>query len=798
MKRPIMPLSIGFGIGILAAYYVDIQSMFLSTLLTLILIYSYREAVNNKGIFVYVVLLMVVLGALNVNSNYNKSLYDFVNKEASFSGVVDSIEKNENGTRYRFALKLVDATIVDEKVLLSFYENTDFQLGQSIRLKGELKIPSENTNPLLFNYRRYLLGKNIEFQLIGNVKTIERLDYSVSLKYELQRYFYNRVETQFSGLKTQNANTIKGLILGANNNQDKGEYDKYKELGIAHILAISGLHIGIIAGFFIFIFSIIGFKRKYNFFLTLLILWIYGFLIGFPPSTLRALIMFTTIIASKLWNKPYDFLNILAFSFIISLTINPFWIFSIGFQLSYIATVSLGLILPKLKELFYPYKSNIADSFLSVLAVNIGIFPVQSFYFNEFPIYTFIANILILPIATINLILGFLNLATDIFVPILDLFLTVQSLIVDYMYKLPIRTFYLSSLEIGEIIVYYILVMVVFKIKKLQLISKTIKKTIFVSLLFLLLVISIDEFKPSVLEIDFIDIGQGDSMLIKKDSIQYLIDTGGSAFGTFDVGERILLPYLVKTGNRDLEGVIITHFDKDHYGALASLINNITIDKVLVGSEIPDLDLKQKLEESKIPVSKLIKDSRITIDKDVRLEVIYPDKDARRSKKENDNSLVILLKAYDKRILFTGDIESPIEEKLVSQGIQTVDILKIPHHGSKTSSTSEFISMLSPRISIISVGRNNSYNHPSEEVIQRLQSFDSKIYRTDTMGLIKVKIDKKRIEIEPYYGPLYRENIIKIFDEYLVIIIVSIVYMLMAYLSVNEYNRLEDLYIELQ
>lgn len=323
MKRPILPLGIGFGIGILSAYYMSFKSSFLSLLLIIILIYSYRKVLKNKNIFVHVVVLMVVLGALNVNSNYNIDLYNFANKEASFSGMIDSIEKNENGYKYRFILKSVNDTITSEKLMLSFYENVNLELGQKIELNGEIKIPSENTNPFLFNYRRYLLGKNIEFQLIGNSKTIKIIDNKIDLKYILQRSFYKRVDNQFSNLKAENADTIKGLILGASNNQDRDEYQKYKELGIAHILAISGLHIGIIAGFFIYILSIIGIKRRYNFLISLLILWVYGFLIGFPPSTLRALIMFTTIIMSKLWNKPYDFLNILALSFIISLTINP-------------------------------------------------------------------------------------------------------------------------------------------------------------------------------------------------------------------------------------------------------------------------------------------------------------------------------------------------------------------------------------------------------------------------------------------------------------------------------------------
>lgn len=324
MKRPLLPLSIGFGVGILGAYYFDVKSIYLSIILAMFLIHLYRETIKNKDIFIYVTFLMVIIGALNVNSNYNRSLYDFVNKEAKYIGVINSVDNKENTSSYSLILEQVNKIPVNEKVFLSFYDDTDLELGEKISLSGEIKIPSENTNPLLFNYRRYLLSNNIEFQLIGKSKTIKIENKQAKFNYVLQKSFSARVDNHFSKLKIQNANIIKGLILGASNNQDKGEYDKYKELGIAHILAISGLHIGIIAGFCITILSILGIKRKYNYFVTLFILWVYGFLIGFPPSTLRALIMFTIIIISKLRNKPFDFLNILALSFTISLAINPF------------------------------------------------------------------------------------------------------------------------------------------------------------------------------------------------------------------------------------------------------------------------------------------------------------------------------------------------------------------------------------------------------------------------------------------------------------------------------------------
>lgn len=795
MRRPLLPLGIGFAIGIYLAYYLNINSFFLCIILTLILALS---LLRKKGDFFYtLIILFVIVGSLNVNSKYDRILYNYIDEEVAFMGVIDSIENSESGSKYILKLKSIGNKNINDKVLLTIYDDYKLDLGQYIKLKGQVKVPPENTNPYLFNYRAYLLGRGIEYQLITNPRSIEILDKEISLDYTIKKEFYKRVNRQFASLKPQNKEIITSLLLGSSNKDDLGDYDKYKDLGIAHILAISGLHIGIIASFLIYILSLIGVKRRYNYFVSLMILWTYGFLLAYPPSTLRALIMFTCIILSKVLNKPYDFLNVLAFSFIISLSINPFWLMNIGFLLSYTATISLGLILPPLREYFYPISFKIKDLLLSILSVNIGIFPLQSLYFNEFPIYSFISNILVVPIATFNLILGFLNLVFDIFTPLLDVILSLQGFIIDYMYKLPLRTLSVSSFKLGEIVLYYLIISLIFNLDKVELLSKEIKKTFFMSTLYILIVLSINVSLDKTIVIDFIDVGQGDAILIKKGSNQYIIDTGGSVFGTFDVGERVLTPYLIKTGNRDIEGIIISHFDKDHYGGIFSLINNIKVDRVMGGSDIPDLELKEALKEKNIPYIRLSKGNKLIIDKDTSLEILYP-KDIRLSKNENDNSLVIILKAYDKRILFTGDIEKQVEKILVKEGIEPVDVLKVPHHGSNSSTSEEFISSLNPSISIISVGRNNLYKHPSKEVIDRLKSHDSTIYRTDFMGLIKLIVNDKKIIVKPYNKPFYRANIREIIIENNFNLIISILYLSLCFLSVRQYRRVkEDLRFEL-
>ena len=251
-----------------------------------------------------------------------------------------------------------------------------------------------------------------------------------------------------------------------------------------------------------------------------------------------------------------------------------------------------------------------------------------------------------------------------------------------------------------------------------------------------------------------IDVGQGDSTLIvTPQGKNILIDGGGSE--SYDVGKNILLPYLLDRKVTKLDYVIISHFDTDHVGGILTVLEELNVKKVIIGKQYENSENYEKFLETvknkKILVMQVQKGDKINIEKDVQIKVLFPEEKMIEENSINNNSLVFKLIYKDISILFTGDIEKIAEEQIVNlyfrNNILKSTILKVSHHGSKTSSTQEFLELVHPKIALIGVGENNLYGHPNDDVIERLKNINAKIYRTDNDGEIIVEVNK-RIKIQ--------------------------------------------------
>ena len=260
-------------------------------------------------------------------------------------------------------------------------------------------------------------------------------------------------------------------------------------------------------------------------------------------------------------------------------------------------------------------------------------------------------------------------------------------------------------------------------------------------------------YKPNEFKLNFIDVGQGDSTLITTESNKkILIDGGGSEFNSsFDVGEKTLLPYLLKHHVSKLDYIIISHFDSDHVGGLFKILEKLKEKKkIIIGKQFENSENYQKFikitKEKNIKIKVVKAGDKIYLDKNTYINVIWPDiNNIVNENIVNNNSLVFKMVYKNFSILFTGDIEEIAERRILNLYSDKLkaDILKVAHHGSKTSSIEEFIKAVSPRIALIGVGKDNNFGHPNEEVIQRLKNYNIKIYRTDFNGEIDLKIDKK-------------------------------------------------------
>ena len=252
----------------------------------------------------------------------------------------------------------------------------------------------------------------------------------------------------------------------------------------------------------------------------------------------------------------------------------------------------------------------------------------------------------------------------------------------------------------------------------------------------------------------FIDVGQGDStLIITPQGKTILIDGGGSE--NYDVGKNILLPYLLDRKVTNLDYVIISHFDTDHVGGILTVLEELNVKKVITGKQYESSENYEKflriVKEKNLLVKQVQKGDNINIEKHIQIKVLFPEKEKIEENNINNNSLVFKLMYKDFSILFTGDIERISEERLVklysNTNILKSTILKVAHHGSKTSSIQEFLELVHPKIALIGVGKNNLYGHPNQEIIERLKTIGIKIYRTDIDGEITIEVNK-RIKIK--------------------------------------------------
>ncbi|RKD30870.1 DNA internalization-related competence protein ComEC/Rec2 [Thermohalobacter berrensis] len=770
MKRPFVFFLIPFIFGILIQYNFNIINKYFFVYLILLILISILIVYFSKNGITILLLVFFIIGVFATYQEMNQSLLSFLsNKNVTIIGKIeDKISESEYGSKYILYIIKVkykeNYYLAKEKIILNIVGQKDLQIGDIIEAEGIIIKPSRNTNPGLFNYRLYLQTKNIYWNLSAkdyNIRLIS--ENNLNLGQKVSNDFRNRVIYVFDTLlNSENSSIMKGMVLGEDSYITKNLINKFRNLGLSHILAVSGLHIGIIFAFFVYVFSFLIINKRISIIISLCIIWIYSYLIGSPISVLRACTMFTTLMLAFIAHRRYDVINGISLAALILLFLNPLMIFSISFQLSFVAVISI-LIFSKKIEKNFTKQSRLSKLLSPIIAVQLGILPLTIYHFNKVSLIAVLSNLLIIPIIIpISLILGFITILFSIFLStkllsvfgyIINILFFYMKVIMNILNKMPFSTLNFPSLSLPEIILYYLMIFILLKIIRLESFKFKIKKIIFIYLLIFILLNSVNSFYNKELVIEFLDVGQGDCALISiNNEKHFIIDTGGTVLSDFDVGENIVLPYLFKRGIFSLDGVFITHFHHDHCEGVIPIIENLKINDFFIGyenkkSKIYNLII-DKLNKNNIKINIINKGDKIILDNKVYITVLHPYE--KNNLSENNLSLVLLLNYFNKKILFTGDIERDIERELVKEVDYNIDILKVPHHGSNTSSSETFIKALKPEYGIIQVGRN-VFGHPNEQVLKRYQNNNVKIFRTDKNGLINIKINPKTIKIYPYF-----------------------------------------------
>ena len=603
------------------------------------------------------------------------------------------------------------------------YFKSNYSFGDKVLLNGKVSIPNNNTIPNGFNYKKYLYHKRINY--IIKIDNIEIISKNNNLFLNVKNYIYKRIDS------IKYNEYLYAFILGKSYYIDSDILNNYKINGVTHLFALSGLHVSMFSNILIYIFNKLRLNEKLSCLLTSIFLLFFAFIASFTPSILRAVLFFILSSINKIYYfyvKP-KYLLYIVFSLLVF--INPYYIYDTGFILSF--SISFFILLFNEN---YKIKNNI----LSILVISIlSLFSSLPIVINmsyEINILGFINNIFFIPFVTY---LVFPLSIIVVFVDKLSFLLDILISIMEYISKISVNILnlklYFSRLNLLYVFLYYVLLILV--VKRVR-----VRKIFILFIIFLYFKCYIDRNDY----IYYIDVGQGDSILfVDKNKNSILIDTGGKVNSKNNLMKNNVIPFFKSIGLKRIDYLVLTHGDYDHMGEAVNLVNNFKVKKVIFNCgnfNTLETELIKLLKIKKIKYYSCIKELNIDNNKLYFLQTKEYDN-------ENDNSNVIYTELDGYKFMFMGDSGVEKEKDILNKyNISGIDVLKIGHHGSKTSSSKEFINEINPNYSIISVGKNNRYGHPNKEVLNNLS--DSKIYRTDQDGSIMFNIKKNKLRIETY------------------------------------------------
>ncbi|MBO6622336.1 MAG: DNA internalization-related competence protein ComEC/Rec2 [Balneola sp.] len=756
-------------IGIVATYFifetlsgktVSIRLSRISTLLYCLIIFAAGFTINS------------------IASKKNQTAVEMLISESEWaeihvSGNVLLISKNSSGD------KRLDLAVTSTK-LSGFTSDMKFksrilwdnelpvELGDQIEISGIVIPVSEPRNPTQFNYKAFLESRNIHTQI--------RADSVIQINPDSSFFSWMSVRKKALKLVDQNfdpetAPVAKALLLGYKNELEGNTKQAFARAGLSHIMAVSGLHVGLIIAPFWLIIPYFWTKKngtKIGLALLILILVFYAGLTGFSVSVLRASVMAVLLTYGKLFSKSSDSLNLMGVAALVILLIDPSQLFEIGFQLSFSAVLIILLVLPVIQNAI-PYWVRIKwygtpiMVIIISLVVQLGLYPLQAFYFGEVSLISPLANALFVPLLSIIVPLSLLALIISSVIPALGFFINYPSLVflatlndfVSFSSQLSQSWFEVQKPGISIFLFWTSFVLMIGSWR-----NPNIKWKLMAISLFLLFFIPLDsvltKFEPPKLTITLFDVGQGDATLLQTpNGKNILIDAGIWSPGS-NSGKQVLLPFFKENNIQKLDAVFLSHPHADHIGGIKDLLNEIDIDTIYNSGFEYESNLYRdyiNLANSKdIPVVTLNAGTTIDIDESLLILVLGPEK-GKFNNDPNQHSLVLNIIHGENEFLFTGDAGEDQERRLVENygHLLDTDFLKVGHHGSKTSSELFFLKEVTPEIAVVSVAERNRFGHPHPEAVERLESTRSNIYYTSRDRALIFESDGKSIKRVKWY-----------------------------------------------
>lgn len=663
---------------------------------------------------------------------------------ASLQTFVQTMEGEKLLLRYTFPL---------ESEKQQFINN--YQLGMKCKINGKLEVPMSARNKNSFDYQAYLRHLNVHWLLKSEKNPLmicnspqqnlnERIK-TIRLKglQHLDEYFPGEAKA-----------FAAALLFGESGWIDVETYDAYKKLSLVHILAISGLHVGIIAGGCFYLGIRLGLTREMTRLILIGVLPIYCVIAGGAPSVVRACLMVMLFLLLSLGKRKLSPVVVLCTVFMALLLYNPFYLFHVGFQLSFFITFALLMSAKFLRQL---QASNVIVQSLAVtLICQLCSMPIILYYFHEFSVWGFIMNVIYIPMYTViflpfTFIVFFLSVVEAPFsfslATLLELLFSLINKIAVMISSLPFTSLSFGKPSLLFFFILTALIIVSFSFWENGNRRKAIHTFVGCVLLLTMFYHRVN-FSPFG-EVVFIDVGQGDSILIKLPYGRgvYLIDTGGllnfpreewqERKKTFDPGEDIVVPYLKSIGITAIDKLIITHPDADHMGGGLAVLEHISVKEIVIPETLKEefvkTDFIDYARQEEVRITRMRAGDGWKVGEN-KFYVLHPQDNMSDS---NENSLVLLAEINKLKWLFTGDIGEEGEIALLKRYPELkADVLKAGHHGSKTSSSAPFLDQIDAKVVVVSAGYNNRFGHPHPEVLSAFFERNMHVFRTDEQGAI--------------------------------------------------------------
>lgn len=765
--------------------------------------FRYTKVLFNKKVIKIIVIFGIISNTIVLFQNYRyENLYKSIDgQDCKLKGIVCEVKKDKN------KIKVINYKYKNTYVYI-YAKGTNLEYGDLISFEGKFNQPEKHSNYKGFDKFEYYKTLKIYGTVkCDNIYLISKDKGNILKKYTNIITLQIKRKIEDSNLEENQKELLEGILIGDKENLSEEITENFSESNISHILAVSGMHVAYIALISNFLFNkLIG--KHYSKLISSIVILMYMCMVNFTPSIVRAGITgIIALMANFVYRKndTWEALSIALFAILIN---NPFAIRDIGLQLSFAATVGICVFDRTIKKSYEIWIDKVSrrairknkkiikmvikilnskivkaviDAFAVTISATISVMPIMILNFNSLAvtslIISVIAGFLVGPIIILGVILIFAKVKTVEIV--LNFLLNILIKVSDLGSILPLNQIYLITPKMFEIAIYYLTIFISNFVIKIRLdkssnafyqrcknivnlikykLRLNFKKVI--SIILIICILNLFYLKiPKNLKIYFVDVGQGDcTLIVTPNNKSILVDGGGSEFSNFNVGKSVLMPYLLDRQIAVIDYVIFSHMDTDHSQGLLYVMEKMKVKNAIIGKQFADSNNYKKfikiVKDKKINVIVVEAGNRINIENGLYFNVLWPSSNNVVSENSiNNNSLVCKLVYKNFSMLFTGDIEEIAEKAILSMYENRLDLLKssclkVAHHGSKTSSSLNFLEAVRPELALIGVGKNNNFEHPASSILERIESLGCKVYRSDEMGEIFIRSNVRNYKIK--------------------------------------------------